>query len=120
MKTIQLNNEVLLNLYGDCEESKAEVFSEFLTGYYELKQNLFSAFESDSLESLKNLLHYHGPSFMYIGVPEVADGFKKLEADCNKVKDRVSISVDFFNLLQMVDDTRMQVADQMQYFQKVS
>ena len=120
MKTIQLNNEVLLNLYGDCEESKAEVFSEFLASYYELKQNLFAAYEEDDLESLKNLLHYHGPSFMYIGVPEVADRFKKLEADCNKVKDRVSISVDFFNLLQMVDDTRMQVADQMQYFQKAS
>jgi len=118
MKTIQLNNEVLQNLYGDCEESKTEVFTEFLSGYTDLKQNLFSAYESGNLDSMKSLLHYHGPSFMYIGVPEVSDFFKKLEVECSKIRDRYSISADFFRLLQMVDDTHLQVYNQIMYYKK--
>ncbi len=118
MKTIQLNNEVLLNLYGDCEESKTEVFSEFLSTYSELKQNLFLTYESGDLESLKSLLHYHGPSFMYLGVPEVSEYFKKLELVCTGNSNRNSISTDFFRLLQMVDDTWLQIYNQTVYFKK--
>jgi len=118
MKTIQLNTEVLLNLYGDCEESKSEVFGEFLSTYADLKRNLFNAYESGSLDSMKSLLHYHGPSFMYLGVPEVADHFKKLEMRCGMIHHPQSLAVDFFNLLQMVDDTWLQVYNQTKYYKK--
>lgn len=120
MKTIQLNCEVLQNLYGGCEESKTEVFTEFLSGYANLKQNLFSAYESGDLASIKSLLHCNGPSFIYLGVPEVSDHFKKLEIDCGKVHDRHAISVDFFRLLQMVDDTRLLIYNQIMYYKKAS
>jgi len=116
MKTIQLNSEVLANLYGDCEESKAEVFGEFLNTYADLKRNLFNAYESGTLDSLKSLLHYHGPSFMYLGLPDVADYIKKLELRCGTISDRQVIAVDFFNLLQMVDETWLQVYNQTKYY----
>lgn len=118
MKTVQLNLEVLQNLYGDCEESKAEVFSEFLSTYAELKRNLFNAYDAGDLYALKSLLHYHGPSFMYLGVPEVADSFKKLELRCVHVTDTHAVSVDFFKLLQMVDDTWLQVYNYTTYYKK--
>jgi hypothetical protein len=118
MKTIQLNSEVLQNLYGGCEESKTEVFTEFLSAYADLKQNLFSAYEAGSLDTMKSLLHNHGATFMYLGVPEVSDFFKKLEIQCSKIQDPHSISADFFRLLQMVDDTRLQVYNQVMYYKK--
>lgn len=118
MKTIQLNLEVLQNLYGDCEESKAEVFGEFLNTYADLKRNLFNAYDSGELASMKSLLHYHGPSFMYLGVPDVADAFKKLELRCLSAKDTQALSVDFFNLLQMVDDTWLQVYNYTNYYKR--
>ncbi len=116
MKTIQLNSDVLEMLYGGCEESKSEVFSEFLSGYSDLRQNLFSAYESGSLDSMKGLLHHHGPCFMYLGVPEVADCFKKLELRCKTVQDRDYISVDFFNLLKMVQETWLQVYHETKHY----
>lgn len=118
MKAIQLDQEVLQNLYGDCEESKSEVFSEFLAGFTELKQNLFSAYDDANLESLKKLLHFYGPSFMYVGVPNVATCFKNLELKCAAVTNVQMISRDFFELLQMVDDTRTQVINQSIYYSK--
>jgi hypothetical protein len=120
MKTIQLNQEVLQNLYGDSEESKSEVFLEFLSTYSDLKKNLFTAYEEGSLDSMKSLLHYHGPSFMYLGVPDVADAFKKLEQRCSTIRDHHSVSAEFFNLLQMVDDTWLQVYNYTMYYKKES
>jgi len=116
MKTIQLNSEVLQNLYGGCEESKSEVFTEFLFNYRQIKKDLFSAYESGSLDSMKSLLHFHGPSFMYLGVPEVSGYFKKLELQCSNSHDRNAVSVDFFKLLQMVDDTWLQVYNHTMFY----
>ena len=115
---MQLNTEVLLNLYGACEESKAQVFNEFLSGYSELKQNLCSAYESGSLDSMRTLFHHYGPSFLYLGVPEVAESFKKLEMQCKTVQDHHAITADFFRLLQMVDDTWLLVYNQTHYYKK--
>ncbi len=112
MKTIQLDYEVLYNLYGDCQESKTEIFSEFLSTFSEMKQALFSAYESANLESLKSMLHFYGPSFMYVGAPQVSGFFKKLEARCSEVQGYHSLSADFFELLRMVDDTRSQIDTQ--------
>ena len=109
MKSIPLDKEVLSNLYGDCQESKAEVFSEFLSSFSDMKTALFAAWESTNLDTLKSMLHFYGPSFMYVGAPQVSGFFKKLEAKCTEVKSSVYLSTGFFELLQMVDDTRMQV-----------
>lgn len=118
MKTIKLNNEVLQNLYGDCEESKGEVFSEFISTYSEMKQKLFLAYDSGDMDTLKSLLHLYGPSFMYLGVPDVSEFFKNLELECSGILNRNSFSVNFFKLLQMVDDTWLEVYNQTVYFKK--
>ena len=115
MKTIQLDRDVLLNLYGDCQESMAEIFSDFLTDFSETRKNILSAFDSGNLMSLKRVLHFHGPSFMYLGLPEVAVAFKSLEKRCCEVESHFAVSKDFAELLQAIDGSWMEVKNEMEY-----
>lgn len=118
MKTIQLDRGVLQNIYGDCPESLIEIFSEFLASYSELKQNLFSTFNSGNLSSLKRVLHFHGPSFMYLGIPRVADMFKSLELKCSGVGNHFSLSNEFKELMQAVEGSWLQAKNEVENFRK--
>jgi len=118
MKTIQLNRDVLQNLYGDCQESMIEIFSDFLTEFTETRQTLFSAFDSGNLSSLKRVLHFHGPSFMYLGLPEVAAMFKSLEQRCTEVDIHFALSKDFAELVKTVDGCWMRIRNEMEYLKK--
>jgi HPt (histidine-containing phosphotransfer) domain-containing protein len=115
MKTILLDRVVLQTLYGDSRESMIEIFSEFLTSYSATKNALFSAFESGNLTSLKRVLHYHGPSFMYLGLPEVATQFKSLELKCSQAENHYSLSKDFAELMQTVEISWHQAKNEMDY-----
>jgi hypothetical protein len=118
MKTIQLNRDVLQNLYGDCHDSMIEIFTDFLTEYSETRQNMFSAFDSGNLSSLKRVLHFHGPSFMYIGLPEVAAMFKDMEQKCSHVETHFSLSKDFADLIHTIDGSWMRVKNEMEFLKK--
>ena len=118
MKTIQLDRAVLQNLYGDCLDNQIEIFSEFIAGYAELKKNLFSAFDSGNLNSFKRVLHYHGPSFMYLGIPQVANMFKSLELKCAQHDNHFSLSNEFAELMQAVEGSWLQATHEMEYFRK--
>ena len=118
MKTIQLDRGVLQNLYGDCQDSMIEIFSEFLTEYPEIRKTMFAAFESGSLSSLKRVLHFHGPSFMYLGIPGVAAMFKDLESKCSQVDSHFALATDFAELMQTVERSCLQAKNEMEYLRK--
>ena len=118
MKTIQLNRAVLQNIYGDSQNSIIEVFSEFIAGYPEIRKTLFSAFESGNLRSFKRVLHFHGPSFNYLGLPEVADIFNNLKLKCSQVDNHFSLSKDFAELMQTVEGSWQQVKNEMECLEK--
>jgi predicted SnoaL-like aldol condensation-catalyzing enzyme len=118
MKSIKINWEVLQNLYGDCQESMSDVFSEFLSSYTETKRNLVAAYESGNLISLRRQLHCNGPSFMYLGMPEVTDIFKKIEVKCNDVDNHYLLAADIANLLNALDESYTVAADEIKYFRK--
>ncbi len=115
MKTILLDRVVLQNLYGDSRESMIEIFSEFLTSYTETKNALFSAFESGNLTSLKRVLHHNGPSFMYLGLPDVAAQFKSLELKCSLAESHYSLSKDFAELMEIVEISWQHAKNEMDY-----
>lgn len=112
MKTILIDRELLNNLYGDCEESMTEVFTTYIAGYNEMKKNLSSAFCSGNLNSLRRLLHFHGPSYMYLGMPELADMFKKLERKCAEIGNHFIISADFTELLEAIESSFRQIKNE--------
>ncbi|MBM3416729.1 MAG: Hpt domain-containing protein [Bacteroidetes bacterium] len=111
MKTIQIDNEVLSNLYDDCQDSLNEVFTEFISSYEVMTQDFSSAFNSGNLSSLKRLLHFHGPSYMYLGLPQVADMFRQLEHKCREVGNHFAISADFMQLRNVMDISYQGVAN---------
>jgi hypothetical protein len=118
MKTTQLDRVVLQNLYGDCQHSQMEVFSEFLSSYTEIKKSLFSAFESGNLSSLKRILHFHGPSFIYLGMPHVAVMFNNLELKCFQTDNHFALSAEFSELMEAVEESWLQLINEMEYFRK--
>ena len=115
MKTILLDRVVLQTLYGDSRESMIEIFSEFLATYSETKKALISAFESGNLTSLKRVLHYHGPSFMYLGLPDVAAQFKSMELKCSQAESHYSLSKDFAELMEFVEIGWQHAKNEMDY-----
>lgn len=120
MKTIQISRPVLQSLYGDCTESMAEVFSQFLDSHSEIRDNLVSSYNSGSIELLKKFLHYHGPSFMYLGMPVISDCFKNLEEKCKQGSDHSTIANGFNVLLQFVDQSRDMILKELACFKKAS
>ncbi len=82
MKELSLDREMLHQFYDGCNESMTEVFTEFENKYEELKNGLASPELSSPSNELKKFLHFHGPSFMYIGLPEISKRFKALEIAC--------------------------------------
>ena len=118
MKTIQLDRDVLHNLYGDCQENMTEIFSDFLADYTETRQNLLSTFDSGNLMSIKRVLHFHGPSFMYLGLPDVATAFKSLEKKCLESDNHFTLSKEFADLIKMVDGSWLMVKNEMECFKR--
>lgn len=118
MKTILIDKEALLSLYGDCQDSLNEVLSEFIRSYQETKQNLSTAFSSGNLQSLKRLLHFHGPSFMYLGLPQVAEMFKTLENKCIQAGNHFMVSEDFSALMKAIEISYQEVLKQADCFKK--
>lgn len=104
MKTILLDRVVLVNLYGDSRESMIEIFSEFLNSYSASKKALFSAFESGNLTSLKRVLNYHAPSFIYLGLPVLTTKFKNLAIRCSRVDSHFPLAKDFKELMQSLEE----------------
>ncbi|MBL7737746.1 MAG: hypothetical protein JNK14_00900 [Chitinophagaceae bacterium] len=120
MKTIQISRPVLQSLYGDSTESMAEVFSQFLSSHSEIRENLVSSYHSGSIELFKKFLHFHGPSFMYLGMPAVSDCFKSLEEQCKHGADNSSLSHGFNLLIQFVDQSRQMIANELACFRKTA
>lgn len=105
MKITSPDQDVLLSLYGGCRESMNEVFREFLGSYHSLEQNLRAAFGSGDMAALKKMLHFHGPSFMYIGFPQVSAMFKSLENACVRAENNLQVSAEYTALMQAVRDS---------------
>ena len=118
MKTIQLDRGVLQNLYGDCQDSMIEIFSEFLTEYPEIRKTMSSAFESGNLLSLKRVLHFHGPSFMYLGIPDVAAMFKDMESKCTQVENHFVLAAEFAELMQIIERSYLHAKNEMEFLKK--
>src|SRR6185503_15753080 len=116
MKTIHISRSVLQSLYGDSTESMTEVFSQFLHFHSEIMENLVSSYNSGNIELLKKVLHHHGPSFMYLGMPAISDYFKNLEEQCKEGADRAAIAAGFHVLLQLVDESRQMIANELTCF----
>lgn len=112
MKTIQINREKLHTLYGGCYESMNLVFSEFIGSYDEMKKNLTSAFQSGNLSSFKRVLHFHGPSFTYLGFPDIAILFKNLERKSEGAVTYFEIVPDFNELMQAVETSYWQITSE--------
>jgi hypothetical protein len=120
MKTIQINKPLLHNLYGDSIDCIEEVFSEFLSTHGQIRENLTSSYHSGKIDSLRKFLHHHGPSFLYLGLPSISDFFKNLELQCKLVSDKSAISSEFSILMQMVDESRIQVINQLAYIKQTA
>lgn len=118
MKTIHIENEVLADLYGGCQDSLNEVFSEFISSYEGMTQSLISAFNSGNLSSLKRLLHFHGPSYMYLGLPMVSESFRQLEQKCLEAGNHFVISGEFMELKKMMDLSYEEVIRHTVYMKK--
>jgi hypothetical protein len=114
MKTIQISKSMLQSLYGGSTESMVTVFSEFLNCHSAIRENLVSSYNSGSIDSLKKLLHYHGPTFMYLGMPVISNCFKNLEERCKQGSDRSSISTGFFVLIQFVDQSKQMIMKELE------
>ena len=120
MKTIQISTPLLNSLYGDSIDCIGEVFSEFLSCHEEIRENLTSSYHSGKIDSLRKILHHHGPSFLYLGLPSIADFFKNLEIRCKSISDKSAISSEFSVLMQMVDESREQVINQLAYLKQTA
>ncbi len=118
MKTNLIDREVLSNLFGECHDSLNEIFTAFVNSYPETKQNLSSAFCSGNLNSLKRLLHFHGPSFMYLGLPTVADLCKKLEQKCVHAGNHFMIADEFSELIQAIECSYEEVIRETAFLKK--
>lgn len=112
MNQTQIDHSVLDELYGGCRDSMNGVFSAFLNGYAALRQNLSSAYESGDLLQLKKMLHFHGPSFMYIGLPAVSGMFKHLELLCVHAENPFRVHADYLALMEAVDGAWQEVCNE--------
>jgi hypothetical protein len=113
MKTMKVRKEVLESIYGNSIESVEEVFKTFLNTHADITKDLLSVYNNGHLDKLKRILHYHGPSFMYLGLPEITDSFKKLEHLCTNVTSHHNVSDSFSSLIQMVEQSRLLVQNEL-------
>jgi hypothetical protein len=118
MKTILLDRVVLKSFYGDSLEGMTEIFSQFLASYPETKKTLIAAYESGNLTSLKRVLQYHAPSFIYLGLPDLLSEFKNLSIKCSEVDSHYSLSNDFKELMLTLESCWQIVKNEMKSLMK--
>jgi hypothetical protein len=103
MKKYDLNKEVLDQFYCGCNESMQEVFIEFLNRHSEIKTDITNSYISRSTPDLKRCFHSNGPSFMYLGLPEISLFFKKLELQCTPGINNPVSDAEYVTIMQMID-----------------
>lgn len=109
MTTVTFNHMLLKSIYGEEIESASELFIAFVNDVSKIKQELLLAFQSGEPENLIELLHYHAPSFTYIGLPGLTAECRKLEEKCNYQKKTKSIQADLFTLLDLIEKGKEEV-----------
>ncbi len=120
MKTIQISKTVLQTLYGGCPESINEVFSEYLRTWSSIKEDLLAGYNSGRIDSLKKILHYHGPTFMYLGMPLISDFIKILEGRCKGFNDATHLSADFSILLEMINQSKLLITNELNSMRSIA
>jgi hypothetical protein len=95
--------ETLFNLYGEMNEDVAVFFTEFIVAYPEFRENCTIAFLNKNPEQLGSLLHQYGPSFTYVGFPQVTTAMKQLEDTCKTVQVFTEIELPYNRLIEMAD-----------------
>ncbi len=118
MKKYEINKTVLDQFYCGCQESMQEVFTEFLNRYTQMKSAIASSYHSNSITELKRCLHSNGPSFMYLGLPEISLFFKKLEVQCTGETTEPVSETDYSTLMQMTDAAYLCVSNEAKLFPK--
>ncbi|MBX9782492.1 MAG: hypothetical protein K2X48_04275 [Chitinophagaceae bacterium] len=109
MTTVALNRTLIKSIYGDQVESASELFILFVKDFPKIRHDLLLAFQSGQPENLIQLLHYHAPSFTYMGLPVLTFECQKLEEKCTQQKKLAPLESDFFNLLDLIEKGKEEV-----------
>jgi HPt (histidine-containing phosphotransfer) domain-containing protein len=120
MKTVKFNHHLMESFYGDQLESGYELLHTFVNNFSKTKQDLLSAFHSGKSDDLRELLHYHAPSFTYLGLPVLTTECRSLELKCINLQHPNTIQTDFFELIDLIQQGKEEVAAALQPFKKTA
>jgi HPt (histidine-containing phosphotransfer) domain-containing protein len=110
MKTVKFNRHLIESFYGDQTETAYDLLLTFVNDFSKTKQDLLSAFHSGKSDDLRELLHYHAPSFTYLGLPALTTECRSLELKCIQLQNHDTIQTEFFQLLELIQQGKEEVA----------
>jgi HPt (histidine-containing phosphotransfer) domain-containing protein len=118
MKTVKFNRHLLESFYGDQTDSVSDLLVSFVNDFSKTKQDLLSAFHSGKPDDLRELLHYHAPSFTYLGLPVLTTECRNLELKCIRLQNHDTIQTEFFQLLELIQQGKEEIASSLMHSKK--
>jgi hypothetical protein len=107
---LQIDETILKSYYDGSSELILEVFNEFLQSYTEITDNLNTSFQNKDYTALTGYLHFHGPMFSYLGLPNIALKFKELEIAYNNTTDYDALVPQYTELMHQIEQSEKAVA----------
>ncbi len=113
MKAIKFNRQLVESFYGDQTESVSDLLVTFVNDFSKTKEDLITAFQSGKPDRLSELLHYHAPSFTYLGLPALTTECRRLELKCMFLTNPDTIKAEFFVLLDLIQKGKDEIASEL-------
>ena len=103
---VQLNREILHDLYGDSPDELKDIFTEYLNSYSAMIENFQSGYNTHRLDLLEYFCHGYGPTFRYLGFPEISNCITAFQKLCRKPEAFDNIHTTYSALMVMLEESR--------------
>jgi hypothetical protein len=101
MNSLTLDTSMLSDLYGGSDEDVRFILNDYLARHGDILVSLGDAFGS-GIEALTKSVHFHSPSFSYIGLPQLTAECRQFEQECKSAGDTRVIERGFRHLIDKI------------------
>ena len=111
MKTLTLDSQMLLDLYGGSSDDARFILNDYLEKHSEIISSFNEAFHA-GIDPLSRCAHRHSSSFSYIGMPQLTVECKNFELECKKAADTALVKTSFEQLMYKINQSIVPVTQE--------
>jgi len=111
MKTLNLDSQMLMDLYAGSSDDAMFILNDYLEKHPEIISSFNEAFHA-GIDPLSRCAHRHSSCFSYVGLPQLTVECKNFELECKKASDTAFVKSSFERLMIIINESIVPVTQE--------